>query len=174
MTVTWENYLSAHKGDAETYRECCLRFRGAFEQQRTNMTRVFEAKSPKVIPCLGAGVLNDIPYDLFVRSGARVHLVDWMPQSIEAGIELAIIDVGANGCRRCVYCDPSVECPEVYCRHYRRPRSLDTAVCDEYRQVPSDPPRSAAFARGATADHQEVLEIRLFKVHGANAGPATS
>ena len=21
MTVTWENYLSAHKGDAETYRE---------------------------------------------------------------------------------------------------------------------------------------------------------
>ena len=89
-----------------------MRFREAFEEQRTNITPVFEAKSPKVIACLGAGVLNDIPYDLFVRSGARVHLVDWMPSSIEAGIDRSIIDVGENGCPRCAYCDPSVECPE--------------------------------------------------------------
>ncbi|MCH8210685.1 MAG: hypothetical protein IIB99_04870 [Planctomycetes bacterium] len=152
MTVTWKDYLSAHKGDAETYRECCLRFREAFEQQRANITRVFEARSPKVVACLGAGVLNDIPYDLFVRSGAKVHLVDWMPSSIEAGIGLSIIDVDENGCPRCVYCDPSVECPEAYCRHYRRQKSSDTAVCDEYKQAPSDPPRCAAFARGDEPD----------------------
>lgn len=47
-------------------------------------------------------------------------------------------------------------------------------VCDEYRQAPNDPPRCAAFARGATADHQEVLETRVSRVRGAEERAARS
>lgn len=147
MNITWTDYMNGRKDNSARYKECSQQFREAFEQQRINITRVFEARSPEVIACLGAGILNDIPYEQFVHSGATIHLVDWISDSIDSGLDFSIISMDENSEASCTYCDPAIDCPGEYCCHYNAPASGDTKVCKAYKPSEDDPVRCASYKR---------------------------
>lgn len=99
--------------------------------------------------CLGAGVLNDIPYRTFLAADATVYLVDWLPGSVDAGLKLSIIKTGDDGLPRCDYCDPAIPCPERYCRHFRHPAGQGGAgVCEHFAASQDEPLHCTAFERG--------------------------
>lgn len=148
MNVTWADYTQGMQDNTSKYCQCIQQSRKAFEQQRKNIIRVFEARSPQVIACLGAGILNDIPYEQFAHSGAIIHLVDWLPESIDSGLDFSIISMDENSEPRCVYCDPSIDCPGEYCRHYNEVAPGNTKVCKEYKPSEDYPECCASFERG--------------------------
>ncbi len=148
MLVGWDEYLKVSNA-CDTFLGCFRGCRSAFEQHRRDIRRAVEVTRPKAIACLGAGVLNDIPYEFMVQSGASIHLVDWVPGSVEAGVDLSIIQTGEDGKPSCVYCDPTVACPETYCGHYQASSAPTSTVCRSFVQVPGLPARCAAFEKGA-------------------------
>lgn len=151
MLTRWEEYLQRSHAEIAG-RECVSRCRNSFDQQRKNIQRVVEAIEPRVVACLGAGVLNDIPYRALVRSGAAIHLVDWTPGIIESGLSLSIVSTEPNGQPSCLYCDSAVDCPLSYCRNYRRPRDSAVRVCDSFAATSRASPGCLAFDRGENPD----------------------
>ncbi len=146
MPTPWKDYLAVPYGSA-IYGECQRRCGGSFAGQRDIMRRVFEATRPKVVACLGAGVLNDIPYQSLVRAGATIHLVDWLPGIVDAGIARSIIARDDDGAPDCVYCHLADERARTYCRHFRKPREPSAKVCENFVAGPGDPPICTAFDR---------------------------
>lgn len=147
MPVTWDEYLKVSNA-CDAFHECCRRCRPALEQHRRNIQYAVEVTRPKTVACLGAGALNDIPYELMVQSGASIHLVDWVPGSIDAGIDLSIIQTGDDGKPRCIYCNPAIDCAQTYCRHYEQPSTSTSTVCRNFVPTPGPPLRCAAFEKG--------------------------
>ncbi len=143
MAINWTDYLGA-PGGLSQHSECRQRCRGSYKQQRKNIQRLIEAMNPRVVACLGAGVLNDIPYRELVQSGARIHLVDWVPGSIDVGIQLSILR--DDGVPHCIFCHSSVTCPQKYCSQYRT--SSTGTVCDRFVPSPDKPLRCLAFQKG--------------------------
>ena len=88
MVTGWKAYLSVSENAAH---RCAggESLRRAYRPLREAIRNVVEAARPKTVACLGAGVLNDIPYRALVQSDATLHLVDWMPDLIETGIPMA-------------------------------------------------------------------------------------
>ncbi len=147
MSVTWEEYLSVPDAGAK-FVECFGRCRHAFERHRENIRGLVEKTSPRVVACLGAGVLNDIPYRALVRSGATIHLVDWLAGSSDVGISLSLIETDEDQRPQCIYCDVSIDCPEEFCVNYQRSRGSAGAVCDRFKLSPCEPPTCEAFLKG--------------------------
>ncbi len=147
MATTWEDYLTRPDA-ASAHRDCHLRFRRAFASQRDCIRRIFETTRPRVVACLGAGVLNDLPYRTFIESGAVVHLVDWLPGVVESGVAHSIIRHTESGPAQCVYC----LCPEAdaraYCRNYRKSRTSAREVCDRFAPNAREPATCRAFHKG--------------------------
>ena len=146
MPTPWSQYLQPANAPA-LYGACRQRCRSSFDDQRANISRVFEATRPSGVACLGAGALNDIPYDVMVHAGARIHLVDWVPGSVDAGIDLSIIQTQKDGNPSCLYCRPPPTAPEQYCRNFERPEAGSSAVCKNFRPSAGCPTRCEAFER---------------------------
>lgn len=147
MPVTWQEYLKVPDADRQ-YAECHRRCRASFQKQRENIERLLEAISPRVVACLGAGVLNDIPYQPLIRSGADIHLVDWLEDAPQAGVGLSIIETDQAGQPACLYCDPAVTAAEKYCSVFQPKPEPTARVCDHFTPCPGDPTTCAAFAVG--------------------------
>lgn len=147
MVTTWENYLTRSDA-ARAHCDCHLRCGRAFENQRDCIRRIFETTRPKVVACLGAGVLNDLPYRAFVESGATIHLVDWLPGVVESGVAHSIIRHTGSDPPQCVYC----LCPEAdvraYCRNYRKSRTSAQGVCKRFVPDTREPLTCLAFQKG--------------------------
>ena len=142
MSVDWDDYLNTPAG---SYCECHRQCQDCFQHELKNLQRIIQHRKPQVVACLGAGVLNDIPYRTLVLSGATVHLVDWLPGSLESGIDQSIMTSDEAGKPQCVYCDQQVSCPEAYCAGYRKAKTLPAPVCDAFVPLPGNPLRCAAF-----------------------------
>ncbi len=142
----WQAYLSP-RGEQIAYRACRRQCRQAFDRQRRLIRRVFELKRPKVVCCLGAGVLNDIPYRTFVRAGVTIHLVDWMPGAVEDGIAMSIITADEDASPRCAYCDLSEDQARTYCAHFAGPKRPQARVCRNFVPGPGDPPTCLKFEK---------------------------
>lgn len=107
-----------------------------------------QATRPKVVVCLGAGVLNDIPYSTLVESGATIHLVDWLPGAIDWGLGQSLIRRGNGGSPDCVYCHLNEACAKVYCRQFLGAVAPGRGVCDQFVPKPDEPFVCVAFERG--------------------------
>lgn len=146
MPIGWDDYLKVSNTSGK-YFECRQRCRTRFEQFRKNIQCAVEATKPQVIACLGAGVLNDIPLESMVQSGATVHLVDWIPGSIDVGIDLSIIHTNENSKPCCIYCSPAIDCPDSYCSSYKQASPTST-VCRSFVPVSEPQLRCGSFVRG--------------------------
>lgn len=103
---------------------------------------------PAVIACLGAGPLNDIPFDFLVDRQATIHPVDWMQGSIDFGLARSIIERPSAGNVACIFCSLSAGTPERYCRNYRRPVKAGQAVCQAYAVDVASGGTCASYRRG--------------------------
>lgn len=79
---------------------------------------------------------------------ATIHLVDWLPGIVDAGIARSIIARDDDGAPDCVYCHLADERARTYCRHFRKPREPSAKVCENFVANPDDPPTCTAFERG--------------------------
>ncbi len=144
--VPWNHYIGGHGGRA-AFRDCRGRCAPAFERQRALIRQLVHLNSPGVVACLGAGALNDIPYLTLLRSGAKLHLVDWLPEVIEAGISMAVMGE-ENGSPRCAYCSLGKESAYACCRSYSALESRKTGVCSNFVSSGEPPPACEAFELG--------------------------
>ena len=146
MVTTWQQYLRVPDA-GRAYGQCQRLRESAFASLRDCLRRVVTATRPKSVACLGAGVLNDIPYWTLVHGGAGLHLVDWLPGIVESGIARSVIRREGENAPRCVYCTLGDQISGDYCSRYAAHSSR--LVCKRYEPVAGDPPSCAAFERGS-------------------------
>lgn len=157
MPVTWETYLSPNNA-AALYRTCSQRYGPAFAPLRDLVERLVEHTKPTSVACLGAGVLNDLPLKALVRSGAELHLVDWLPGIIDSGLSASIIESPDDAKPSCVFCALDKSVAEDYCRNYCGPKPVKTQVCAGYLCEPPDLNACAAYQRG-TRPHVHRADV---------------
>ena len=144
----WREYL-ADPERGRVQRQNHARLRQVYAQQREVVRDVFTETRPEVVACLGAGLMNDLPYGGFVRAGAELHLVDWLPGLMETGVAMSILGRDDRGDPECLYCALGDENARAYCRQYRRETSSELAdVCDNYVAGVEDGLVCAKFERG--------------------------
>lgn len=129
--------------------ECRTRCFSAFAQERQNILSLLTNLRPKNIVCLGAGLLNDIPYPEMVGSGSSLTFVEWIPGSADAGVDFSILKKKDDGTPACAYCYPPIDCPEDYCANFLSPPDSSASVCSNYEPRPKDPERCASFKMGS-------------------------
>lgn len=142
---TWDEYRRLPDA-ADGFLACHKAGRSGYARQRDILKRVLDKLKPRRVACLGAGLLNDIPYRDLVHSGATIHLVDWLPGGMDTGIRLSIVeeDEGPD----CTYCHLSDEDARAYCRRFRRFRDRDKRVCQSFEPGAGEFPTCEAFQRG--------------------------
>ncbi len=142
----WGDYLAAAPKDRHgDYRRLHA---ATFSGSKRVIERVVESTRSRVVACLGAGVLNDIPYASLVRSGATIHLVDWLPGVVEAGIALSIVETAADGDPSCAYCALGGDTARAFCRRFQAGGDSANGVCDNFVPGAGAPPTCAAFELG--------------------------
>lgn len=147
MPTAWDEYLQPPEA-ARDFARCHRDRGGAFLAQRRIIRRIFTATAPKTVVCMGAGLLNDIPFRSFVRSGATLHLVDWVPGIIDTGIARSAIDTGPGGLPDCVFCALDGARARAYCKGFGGPGKRSAHVCDSFEPLAGDKELCAAYARG--------------------------
>jgi hypothetical protein len=147
MITPWETYLSPQAGPG-VCRDYRRRGESSFQSQRACIQRIFAARKPRVIACLGAGLLNDIPYEDFVEADATVHLVDWVKGVTDFGLTQSIVRHNPSGAPLCVYCRLAGRDPHDFCRGYRPARRAGTGVCEAFAATPGAADACLAFRKG--------------------------
>lgn len=146
-STTWDDYLSPPNAVA-AYETCRTRSRSAFARQKTSIQNLIENRDPRVVACLGAGMMNDIPYWSLIEANVEVHLIDWLPEVAEFGVAHAILRNDGETPPQCLYCQAADS--ELYCLSYRQQRSGDTAqVCDAFQPDNEKQQLCSAFRKGS-------------------------
>jgi hypothetical protein len=142
--ANFQDYLKPdHHGMAENH----TRFRRAFAEQRENIARVAAALHPSTVVCFGAGMLNDIPLEAFLRWGAEVHLVDWMEGVLEFGLAAAIVTNTRTG-PDCVFCTLDEAQASAYCGSFSE-KQPGAGVCTAYDPTRNTTPGCDSYERGS-------------------------
>ena len=148
MGVPWDDYLAV-PANSRACRDCHLSCAPRFEPLRAVIRNALEKSAPGSVACLGAGLLNDIPYDTLLEIGATVHLVDWLPELVRSGIAQSIITRDPDGCPQCAYCLHDRDDARTYCRRFEpKGRAETEGVCDNFEPGPAGPSTCAAFEPG--------------------------
>jgi hypothetical protein len=147
MITAWEDYLRPENA-AAVYQECVRRCGRAFERQRVCIDHLLETQRPAVVACMGAGVLNDIPYWRLIDESVTVHLVDWLPGIVEFGIGQSIIRETPQGAYQCAYCRQTALKASDYCLSYREPIRAGHDVCAAFEASPQQADTCRAFRKG--------------------------
>ena len=111
VVTSWQDYL-VPTGGINALAQCRNLCLPAFASQRRTIEQIVVHLQPAVIACLGAGPLNDIPFDFLVDRQATIHLVDWMQGSIDFGLARSIIERPSAGNVACIFCSLSAGTPE--------------------------------------------------------------
>lgn len=114
------------------FRHCHKRYAPAFARHKELIGNIVENRSPAAVACLGAGVLNDIPYLAILHSGAKLHLLDWQPGAIETGISISVISEDTEGKPQCAYCALGRETAWMCCRNYTFTDAPPQGVCGNF------------------------------------------
>ncbi len=147
MTTSWEDYLGA-PATWPTLAECRAVCAAIFEPVRQIFEHVIAAQRPGTIACLGAGVLNDIPFNDFVQSGADIHLVDWIPGIVDIGLAQSCTDRDAAGNPRCAFCALDSETARMWCRRFAGTPTAGRGVCRNFEPVGRTTPVCKSYERG--------------------------
>ncbi len=155
MATSWEDYIGAPAARAASA-ECRAVCAGAFQPLRRILERLIEAQRPRSVACLGAGVLNDIPFPELVRLGAEIHLVDWIPGIVDTGLAQSIIDRDTDGVPNCAFCALGDGEAPPWCRGFAGgfsggptgEPSGERGVCAAFEPGGGEAPVCKAYERG--------------------------
>lgn len=147
MAGGWQEYLQGAKSP-EAYGRCIRETRPGFAMLRDLIARLVDRLEPSEVVCLGAGALNDIPFQQFVRRGSVLHLVDWLPDIIEAGVQGSSMSQDAEGQLTCVFCELGEEQAKNYCAAFNQRQKDQPGVCENFRKIPGDHLACENFHKG--------------------------
>ncbi len=147
MAIGWQDYLQGAKSP-ETYGRCIREARPGFAALRDLIARLVDRLEPAEVVCLGAGALNDIPFRQLVRRGSVLHLVDWLPDIIEAGVQGSSMSEDAEGQLTCVFCELGEAQAKNYCNAFNQRQKDQPGVCENFRKIPGDHPACENFRKG--------------------------
>ncbi|MGY9006306.1 MAG: hypothetical protein ACKVJQ_09475 [Alphaproteobacteria bacterium] len=131
MIAAWRHYREPDTSMSLTLAEDTGR-RQAFKTLRDTIADIVHHLEPKTITCLGAGVLNDIPYRDMLQNGTEITLVDWFPNRVEHGIKHSLIQNNENGKPNCAYCALDPKVAKAYCHNFTNTENNPTDVCTRY------------------------------------------
>lgn len=137
MTGGWQEYLQG-ASNPQTYGRCIREARPGFAALRDLIARLVERLEPSEIVCLGAGALNDIPFRRLVRRGCGLHLVDWLPDIIEAGVQGSSMSENAAGQSNCVFCELGEDKAKEFCAAFNRRQKNQPGVCENFQKTEDD------------------------------------
>ncbi|NQU71672.1 MAG: hypothetical protein HQ514_14045, partial [Rhodospirillales bacterium] len=151
----WEDYIKGPSDQAaiQGYR---VLSEGAFRPLRRVLANVVKTCEPSSIACLGAGVLNDIPFDQLVLSGASIHLVDLIPGIVDTGIGQSVLidrdvdDADKDGYGTddaCVFCALGAARATKWCKRFNGARSESTGICGSFTPVGGDAKGCLSYER---------------------------
>ncbi len=144
MPTSWEDYIKGPSNQAaiQSYRALS---EGAFRPLRRVLANVVKTCEPSSIACLGAGVLNDIPFDELVLSGAAIHLVDLIPGIVDRGIGQSVLidrnaddaDIDNQGTDdACVFCALGAARAAKWCKRFNGAGRPDSSrICGGFTPV---------------------------------------
>ena len=162
-TLDWESYLSVAQPD-EMAAQCRRACAPVFKNQRDNLGRLHGVIGPKRVACLGAGCLNDIPVDEFLRRGSEVYLADWIPRISECGFQGDLIRREGET-HTCFVCD--VPCsPERFCAGFYKAEPQPGGVCDNFRLIEEGLRLGCASYRPGVQPHFLTADITLGRASG--------
>lgn len=149
MNTRWHRYMSVPNRSSR-YRLHRVASGAAYAPLRDVIRQVVNRVGPGTVACLGAGALNDIPYDTLTVQSPVLHLVDWLPEIMESGIAGSIVSHDESGNYDCIYCSLSGTARTDYCtRHLdSRKRAQQRRVCDRFDAADGEQPGCASFERG--------------------------
>lgn len=146
LPLEWERYINA-PADADTVHQCRLRCALMFRDQREALRELCVSVRPKRIGCLGAGCLNDIPIETFLRTGSEVYLVDWIPRISEEGFRSDVIQ--REGASSYCFIRELQPAPERFCGNFSPAASGQDRVCNRFLLEEGPRPRCANYSRSA-------------------------
>lgn len=154
MPTSWEDYINSASNHAalQGYR---AQSGPAFRPLRRVLANVVKTCEPTSIACLGAGVLNDIPFDELVLSGAVIHLVDRIPGVVDTGISQSIfidrgIDADENGDvadNACVFCALGASRAARWCGRFDGARPHSPGICGSFAPFADDAQGCRSYER---------------------------
>ncbi len=154
MATTWDDYVAVPDATL-AFRTCRQAHAPAFAKLRDTIQYVARETAPKTVVCLGAGLLNDIPYGHFVEESETVHLVDWIPGIVDQGLAMSSVEQDDKGQSRCIYCALSDGRAKTYCRGYADSRDASGGVCRNFRPAGAGVDACEAYERG----EQPIVEV---------------
>jgi hypothetical protein len=144
--VNWDNYLSP-KGDFRNCRKQCFH---TFSIQREKIRKLYKTLSPQNIVCLGAGFLNDIPIEEFIKAGSKIYLVDWVNNLTFNAINTDLIRE-SEGSLECMVCEAKDNSKE-YCANFDKNNVIRkmkySEVCTNFVHSNVNPIICDSFALG--------------------------
>lgn len=154
LATEWDDYVAAPDATS-AFRTCRQAHAPTFAKLRESIQHVARLTAPKTVACLGAGLLNDIPYGHFVENSETVHLVDWIPGIVDQGLVMSSVERDDKGQSRCIYCALSDERATRYCRGFAGSRDVPGGVCRNFRPAEGGIDACEAFERG----EQPIVEV---------------
>ena len=148
MATSWEDYLSVPEA-GKVFRDRFEKNEQAFGRQREILGDAIATLRPKQIVCLGAGTLSDIPFDKILEIGAGLHLIDWLPESIDIGLAARIIREGKDGDLACLFCALGEDRAREHCQSYAKSDARRPGLCDNYLPEKGAPRYCRSYRRGS-------------------------
>lgn len=147
MATEWDDYVAVPDATS-AFRTCRQAHAPTFAKLRETIQHVARETAPKTVACLGAGLLNDIPYRHFVEESETIHLVDWIPGIVDQGLLMSSVEQDDKGQSRCIYCALSDERAKKYCRGFAGSRRASGGVCPNFRPADEGIDACEAYERG--------------------------
>ncbi len=161
--LDWESYLTVSR-PGEVAAQCRRDCTPVFKNQRENLRRLHSALRPKRVACLGAGCLNDIPVDEFLRSGSEVYLADWIPRISEYGFQGDLIRQEGET-HSCLACDLPCS-PERFCSGFYKADPQPGRICDNFRLLQEGPRLWCESYRPGVEPHFLTADVTLGRATG--------
>lgn len=114
--ISWGNYLYPAKSSTKEHRQISA---DMLAGQKENIRKLYHNLQPKVVVCMGAGYLNDIPVDDFVAGDTDIYFAEWMRGISEEAFKYDLVKQLFQQTYACIVCKCSGD-PLKYCKSYMK------------------------------------------------------
>ncbi|WP_455221197.1 hypothetical protein [Kaarinaea lacus] len=104
----------------------------AFAEHKQNIANLVHLLAPESIAILGAGYLNDIPFDDLVEEGRNIYLVDWLDSAPRIGVSRALLSEVEEDHYNCLFC--KVSAGSAFCKNFTG-EFIGDGVCTAFEPV---------------------------------------
>lgn len=151
--VNWERYIEGAR-DAGRTAALAEAGREKFSAVREVLGGLITSLKPEEVIVLGAGVLSDIPFRRLIHEARRIHLVEWIPGLVEAGLSGSILIENGELGPDCAFCHLPSKRAANYCEAFKERTGAEEGknVCASYQPNGSSRPSCGSYAPSSEPD----------------------